>query len=89
LPTSLESTVDKFNYNAPAELFPSRNRKIAKKVKYRRFDRAAEAIRYAVEELPEPLLLGAFIEMDNERLGHKDIRALYDSADYPLTKRAS
>jgi len=81
--------VDKFNYNAPAELFPSRNRKIAKKVKYRRFDRAAEAIRYAVEELPEPLLLGAFIEMDNERLGHKDIRALYDSADYPLTKRAS
>jgi hypothetical protein len=89
LPTSLESTVDKFNYNAPAELFPSRNRKIAKKVKYRRFDRAAEAIRYAVEELPEPLLLGAFIEMDDERLGHKDIRALYDSADYPLTKRAS
>jgi Arc/MetJ-type ribon-helix-helix transcriptional regulator len=89
LPTSLESTVDKFNYNAPAELFPSRNRKIAKKVKYRRFDRAAEAIRYAVEELPEPLLLGAFIEMDNERLGHKDIRALYESADYPLTKRAS
>ena len=81
--------MDKFNYNAPAELFPSRNRKIAKKVKYRRFDRAAEAIRYAVEELPEPLLLGAFIEMDNERLGHKDIRALYDSADYPLTKRAS
>lgn len=81
--------MDKFNYNAPAELFPSRNRKIAKKVKYRRFDRAAEAIRYAVEELPEPLLLGAFIEMDNERLGHKDIRALYDSADYPLAKRAS
>ena len=80
--------MDKFNYDAPAELFPSRNRKIAQKVKYRRFDRAADAIRYAVEELPEPLLLGAFIEMDNERLGHKDIRALYDSADYPL-KRAS
>jgi hypothetical protein len=89
LPTDSELIVDKFNYNAPAELFPSRNRKIAKKVKYRRFDRAAEAIRYAVEELPEPLLLGAFIEMDDERLGHKDIRALYDSADYPLTKRAS
>jgi hypothetical protein len=89
LPTDSELIVDKFNYDAPAELFPSRNRKIAKKVKYRRFDRAAEAIRYAVEELPEPLLLGAFIEMDNERLGHKDIRALYDSADYPLTKRAS
>jgi hypothetical protein len=86
---SLESGMDKFDFNAPAELFPSRNRKIVNKVKYRRFDHAADAIRFAVEELPEPLLLGAFIEIDEERLGHKDIRALYDSAEYPLTKRAS
>ena len=78
--------MDKFDFNAPAELFPSRNRKIANKVKYHRFDRAADAIRFAVEELPEPLLLGAFIEIDEERLGHKAIRALYDSADYPLKK---
>jgi Arc/MetJ-type ribon-helix-helix transcriptional regulator len=80
--------MDKFNYEAPAELFPSRNRKIAKKVKYRRFDRASEAIRFAVEELPEPLLLGAYIEIEEARLGHKDIRALYDSASYPLEKKA-
>jgi hypothetical protein len=89
LPKSLELTVEKFDFDAPAELFPSRNRKIVNKIKYRRFDRAADAIRFAVEELPEPLLLGAFIEIDEERLGHKDIRALYDSAEYPLTKRAS
>jgi hypothetical protein len=76
-----------FNYDAPAELFPSRNNKVAKKVKYRRFDRAADAIRFAVEELPEPLLLGAYIEIDEKRLGHKDIRALYESENYPL-KRA-
>jgi hypothetical protein len=81
--------MNKFDYAAPAELFPSRNRKVANKVKYRRFDRAAEAIRFAVEELPEPLLLGAFIEINEERLGHKDIRALYDSEAYPLTKKAS
>ncbi len=80
--------MSKFDYTVPAELFPSRNRKIANKVKYRRFDMAAEAIRFAVEELPEPLLLGAFIEIEEERLGHKDIRALYESADYPL-KRAN
>jgi hypothetical protein len=67
-------------------LFPSRNRKIANKVKYRRFDRAAEAIRFAVEELPEQQLLGAYIEIDESRLGHKDIRALYDSASYPLKR---
>jgi hypothetical protein len=70
-------------------LFPSRNRKIANKVKYRRFDKAADAIRFAVEELPEPLLLGAYIEIDEERLGHKDIRALYESADYPLKRPAN
>jgi hypothetical protein len=86
---SRELVMSKFDYAAPAELFPSRNRKVVNKVKYRRFDRAADAIRFAVEELPEPLLLGAFIESNEERLGHKDIRALYDSADYPLKKRAS
>ena len=78
--------MNKFDYNAPAELFPSRNRKIASKVKYRRFDKAAEAIRFAVEELPEPLLLGAYIEINERRLGHQDIRALYDSKYYPLKK---
>jgi hypothetical protein len=82
----LELIVEKFNYDAPAELFPSRNRKIVNKIKYRRFDRAADAIRFAVEELPEPLLLGAFIEINEARLGHKDIRALYDSASFPLKK---
>jgi len=78
--------MNKFDYNAPAELFPSRNRKIASRVKYRRFDTAADAIRFAVEELPEPLLLGATIEIDEERFGHKDIRALYESEDYPFKK---
>ena len=79
--------MDKFNFDAPAELFPSRNRKITSRVKYRRFDHAADAIRFAVEELPEPLLLGAYIEIDEKRLGHKDIRALYESESFPL-KRA-
>jgi hypothetical protein len=88
LPKSLELIVEKFNFDAPAELFPSRNRKIVNKIKYRRFERAADAIRFAVEELPEPLLLGAYIQIDEERLGHKDIRGLYDSAEYPLAKRA-
>jgi Arc/MetJ-type ribon-helix-helix transcriptional regulator len=75
--------MSKFDLNAPAELFPSRNRKIANKVKYRRFEHASDAIRFAIEELPEPLLLGAYIEIDEERLGHKDIRALYEDANFP------
>jgi len=35
--------MENFNFNAPAELFPSRNRKVVSKLKYRRFDKAAEA----------------------------------------------
>jgi hypothetical protein len=76
-----------FDYKAPAELFPSRNRKFPSKVKYRRFDKVAEAIRFAIEELPEPLLLGAYLQVDEQRLGHQDIRALYQSPAYPLKKR--
>jgi Arc/MetJ-type ribon-helix-helix transcriptional regulator len=88
LSVSWRNAVSKFDYTAPAELFPSRNRKIRQLVKYRRFDKAADAIRFAMEELPAPLLLGAFIVMEEERLGHKDIRDLYESADYPLKKPA-
>jgi hypothetical protein len=81
--------MDKFDFSAPAELFPSRNRKVVSKIKYRRFEKAAEAIRFAVEELPEPLLLGAYIQIDEQRLGHKEIRALYESERYPLRKHAA
>jgi hypothetical protein len=85
----LESGVYKFDYNAPAELYPGRNRKSAKKVSYRRFETAADAIRFAVEELPELLLLGACIEIDEQRLNYKDIQALYESEQYPLEKPVS
>ena len=42
-----------FDYHAPAELFPA---KLAKgcRTKYRRFATAAEAFRYAVEDLRTP-----------------------------------
>jgi hypothetical protein len=78
--------LNKFDYDLPAELFPARHRKFATKIKYRRFDHAADAIRFAIEQLPAPVLLGAFIEVEDSRLGHRDIRELYDSADYPLPR---
>jgi Arc/MetJ-type ribon-helix-helix transcriptional regulator len=79
--------MEKFDFHAPAELFPSRNRKVVNKVKYRRFEKAAEAIRFAVEELPDAQLLGAYIQIDEQRLGHQEIRKLYASEHYPLKKK--
>jgi len=83
-----KSAVSKFDYRAPAELFPSRNRKAKQLVKYRRFDTAADAIQFAMEELPTPALLGAVIEINETRLSHADIRELYESPDYPLKRQA-
>ncbi|HVZ51576.1 MAG TPA: hypothetical protein VG986_06395 [Pseudolabrys sp.] len=80
--------MEKFDYGAAAELFPARNRKVASKLKYRRFARAAEAVQFAIEELPEALLLGAYIEVDERRYGHREIRALYENERYPLKKQA-
>jgi hypothetical protein len=85
---NLEGGVYRFDYNAPAELYPGRNRKSAKKVSYRRFETAADAIRFAIEELPELLLIGACIEINDQRLNYKDIQALYASEQYPLKKRS-
>jgi len=76
-----------FDYNAPAELYPSRIKKGRGRVTYKRFDTAAEALQFAIEQIPPAVLLGAYLEVDEARFGVQEMRVLYDSVGYPL-KRA-
>jgi len=76
-----------FDYSAEAELFPARGRKTGRQgIGYRRFARAADAIRFAIEELPPELLVGAYLEVDEARFDSRGIRHLYESIEYPLAR---
>jgi hypothetical protein len=81
--------VSDFNYGAPAELYPSRIKKGRGRVTYKRFDTAAEALRFAIEEIPSAVLLGAYLEVEEARFGVAEMRNLYDNAAYPLKRAAA
>jgi len=77
----------KFPFDATAELYSSNGTGARKRpVSYRRFDSSAEAIRFAVEELPPIMHRGTVMEVGDERFEFDDIRALYERDDFPLAR---
>ncbi len=69
-----------FSYNTAAELFPAAIRKKKRAgFAYRRFGTAAEAVRFAIEELPADSLNGAYLQVDEARFDQSGIRTLYAS----------
>lgn len=79
-----------FDYGVEAGLFSARGLKFRQKsLGYKRFARAADAIRFAVEELPADLLRGCSLEVDEERYVGQAILCLYESVDFPLPRRAT
>jgi hypothetical protein len=79
-----------FDYSVEAELFSAKGKNFRRQpLGYKRFARAADAICFAIEELPSHCLAGTYLEVNEERYQAKDIRRLYDSVEYPLARRVA
>jgi hypothetical protein len=87
---SIGDTTALFDYASDAELFSSEfSRRRGQPLVYRRFLSAAEAIRFAIEDLPARFLLGTYLEVGESRLPSAEIRRLYASPHYPLARKSA
>ena len=77
----------RFDYTGGAGLYAGKPKAGMIGPRYRRFETAAEALRFAVEDMPHSQQRGSMLEIDEARYNHNQIRALYDAAGYPLSRR--
>lgn len=77
------------DFTATADFYPGRVGHRSRQITYRRFDNAAEAIRFAIEDMPVALLRSSLMEVDEQRFEGGQIRQLYDSAAFPIPRRTT
>lgn len=75
-----------FDYSAFAELYPGRSNTRPNARRYHRFETAAEALRFAMEEMPGALLRGSTLEVNDQRYPAARMSALYNDERYPLQR---
>ncbi|WP_174802271.1 hypothetical protein [Martelella limonii] len=78
--------MNEFDYQVEAALYPGRKAKGNRSPRYRRFDTAADAVRFAVEEMEGCQLRGSVLEIEESRYDDRQIRKLYDAPEYPLVR---
>lgn len=76
-----------FNYTIEAGLYTGKTLRSSRGPRYRRFETAAEALRFAMEEMPGSQLRGCVLEVNEARFDERQIRVLYDAPAYPLSRR--
>jgi len=79
--------VTRFDYTGGAGLYAGKSKAGTNGPRYRRFETAAEALRFAVEDMPNSQQRGSMLEIDEARFDQNQIRALYDAPGYPLSRR--
>jgi hypothetical protein len=78
-----------FSYDVPGEFYSRKAQGLRPSgLTYHRFATVAEAIRFAMEKVSARDLGGCTLEVEGQRFGAKELRALYASPKFPL-KRAT
>lgn len=73
-------------FSLPADVYVHRSKRRTGPVQFHKFGSLAEAVQYAIEAVPSVGLTGISIECGDERYEGNAIRALYESATYPLRR---
>jgi hypothetical protein len=79
--------MDANDYSCEASLYYSKTpHSRQKSLVFRRFPKAAEAIRFAVEELTPKIFDSCSLEVNDTHYFGREIRPLYESGAFPLRR---